>query len=340
MQSPLINIARALEIIDRLILHEWEGGTLQDHSRDGAGSYGQNLLTRTICLQAHEDIDAYYEEIQTGISHAASEATTLRYLADTTCLAAWSRVYLLVVLQQRSSGQTAPTKPRCRASEILNLAITVSELYDSDEVQNILFPEHEDVAASIEAKLDSLSLFADVFSLLAANDSEGYGRLHSLSTTCNGRRAKFRTRKPARTVRGHQKIIITTMITAVAVGAVLVGFAYHLSGTSAPGSTSDADFWFLIQNSFIQLLGLIITALASLWSRNGEQAKFLERPRLVTRSLSGIGLGCALSAPLCYMRAPAMANAVVSLVGSAMQVCVMMQLTLSGDVGSKEVKEE
>ncbi|KAL8837105.1 MAG: hypothetical protein Q9170_002662 [Blastenia crenularia] len=345
-QSPLMTVARAFDMIDRLILYEWEGGTLREHRSDEVDSHDQDWLARAIRLQAYEDIDLYFQYSRNGISPAASEATTLTYLADTTCLAAWSRIYLIVGLLQGEYGRDAGIQTRGRTCEILNLALTVSELYDSDEVQHVLFPGHESVAAAIEAKLDNLSLFADVFSALVASGSGRYKRFHPFSRTWDMRKAEIRAGKPARHVGGHQKYpqrdatLVTITVVAMTVSAIPVGLAYHHSNMITPGSTSDADFWLLIQNSLIQLLVLVTTTLTSLGSKRWKPAKTLRWPRLLSWCLPSLGFSCALGAPLLYILVPTMYSAIVSFLGSAMQAGIVLQLALLVDSRRKELKTE
>lgn len=124
---------------------------------------------------------------------------------------------------------------------------------------------------------------------------------------------------------------------SIAISVFPLGLAFHTSTIAAPGSTSDADFWLLIQNSLMQVLGLATTTLISLVPRPRKQS-ILAWPNLLIWTIAILGLGSALSAPLLYVRIRPIYSALISFLASAAQACMVLQLALLVDVGGKGAK--
>lgn len=135
----------------------------------------------------------------------------------------------------------------------------------------------------------------------------------------------------------HNVILVTATVVVLAVSAIPLGLAFHNSAGNAPGSTSDADFWLLIQNSLMQMLGLATTTLISLAPRPRKQ-HITAWPKMLTWTIAVLGVGCALTAPLIYVRIPPMYSALVSFLASAAQACMVLQLALFVDVGGEGAK--
>lgn len=87
----------------------------------------------------------------------------------------------------------------------------------------------------------------------------------------------------------------------------------------------------------MQVLSLATTTLRSLVPKRGKQ-RILVLPRFLTWTIAILGLGCALIAPLLYVRAPPMYSALVSFLASAAQACMVLQLALFVDVGGENAK--
>ena len=117
---------------------------------------------------------------------------------------------------------------------------------------------------------------------------------------------------------------------AVAISAIPLGLAFHNSVNNTPGLTSDADFWLLVQNSLMQVLSLITTTLISLAPKSRQPV--LVWPKLCTWTIAILGLGCALSAPLLYVRVFSIYSALISFLASAAQACMVLQLALFVDI--------
>ena len=123
----------------------------------------------------------------------------------------------------------------------------------------------------------------------------------------------------------------------IAVSAFPLGQAFHNSTNDARGSTSDADFWLLLQTSLMQLLGLATTTLKSLAPRS-IQRHVLVWPKLLTWTIAILGLGCTLSAPLVYLWLRPMYGALISSLAGAAQACMVLQLALFVDVAGRRAK--
>ena len=95
-----------------------------------------------------------------------------------------------------------------------------------------------------------------------------------------------------------------------------------------PGSTTDPNFWLLLQSSAMQLLGLF-TAVYPLWA-SIKTARWRW-----TQIFTILGCACALAAVPIYVRLPTMWSAVVSFVGAAAQAYMTLQLALVGASGSE-----
>ena len=131
--------------------------------------------------------------------------------------------------------------------------------------------------------------------------------------------------------------LTTVTVAAIAISVFPLGLAFHISTNNAPGSTSEADFWLLIQNSLMQVLGLAATTFTSLVPRPGKQHVSVW-PRFLIWIVASLGLGCALFAPLLYVRAPPMYSALMSSMASAAQACMLVQLALFVDAGANGAK--
>ena len=124
---------------------------------------------------------------------------------------------------------------------------------------------------------------------------------------------------------------------AIAVSAFPLGLAFHTSTNNARGSTSDADFWLLLQTSLMQLLGLATTTLKSL-APKPIQRHVLVWPKRLTWTIAILGLGCTVSAPLLYLWLRPIYSALISFLAGAAQACMVLQLALFVDVAGRGAK--
>ena len=126
--------------------------------------------------QVHKDKGV--EDIKQSVSHTQSEIETLRYLADTTCLRAWSWVYQVLLVYQGKSNDhhlIEWSKAKSQANKILNFAQAVLEIYESEVCQDLIRTRHENVCVGVELKLRVLLSFDDIYARAT------YGETNALS---------------------------------------------------------------------------------------------------------------------------------------------------------------
>ena len=109
--------------------------------------------------------------------------------------------------------------------------------------------------------------------------------------------------------------------------AVLLVPAWRRSGQKA-GSSTDADFWLLLQTTSMQLLSLF-TTLAPLYGRNSEHS--LPWPLIWTRVLGVLGFCCSAGAVPLYLFVPIFWSSALSFLGSAFQTGLVLQLAIFVD---------
>ena len=110
--------------------------------------------------------DRGVEDIKQSASHILSETETLNYLANTTCLIAWSWVYQVLLAYQGPSDRSylVPwSQAKSQANKILNFAQAILEIYESEECQNLIKTGHENVGVGVEFKLRTLLSFGDIY---------------------------------------------------------------------------------------------------------------------------------------------------------------------------------
>lgn len=132
-------------------------------------------------------------------------------------------------------------------------------------------------------------------------------------------------------------ILATASTFAIAISVIPLGLAFHNSIRNAPGSTSDSDFWLLIENSLMQILGLVTTTVINIVPRLRERHVWVW-PKVLIGCIAVLGLDCALAAPVLYVRFCPIYSALVSFLASAAQACMVLQLSLFVDVGKGREK--
>ena len=123
--------------------------------------------------QVHKDKGV--EAIKQSVSHTQSEAETLRYLADTTCLKAWSWVYQVLLVYQGHSNDYHLIKwshAKSQANKTLNFAQAVLQIYESEVCQNLIINGHEDIGVGVELKLRALLSFDDIYGRATFEESK------------------------------------------------------------------------------------------------------------------------------------------------------------------------
>ena len=84
----------------------------------------------------------------------------------------------------------------------------------------------------------------------------------------------------------------------------------------------------------MQVLSLATTTLISLVPSLRQPYVWVWSKRLIW-TIAILGLGCALSAPVLYVRVRPNYGALISFLASAAQACMVLQLALFVDVGNK-----
>jgi hypothetical protein len=103
--------------------------------------------------------------------------------------------------------------------------------------------------------------------------------------------------------------------------------------SNTTGSTSDVDFWLLIQNSIMQILG-IFTAMFPMYGRSTAHAW------IWAQIFTAVGSCCAIAAVPLYIYVPTIWSASVSSIGSASQGFIALQLALLANSVVVPVKRE
>ena len=121
-----------------------------------------------------------------------------------------------------------------------------------------------------------------------------------------------------------------TLLTAIPTMALGWRSSPHIRGSPA-----DADFWFLLQNCAMILLGLIIMILPTF------QAPTL--PRLAKKTLwiwIGLATVCVVVAPITYLYLPTEWSQCLIMISGAIQIFVTLQLSLTAAEGANQKHEK
>lgn len=141
-----------------------------------------------------------------------------------------------------------------------------------------------------------------------------------------GGRSKL-TRSPAQ----HQQdnLLLQAMICVVLLGCIYPLYRALKSSSSAPGSTSEADFWLQIINSIIQLAGFL-TLLLPIYRETAA------KEWIGTWILTVLGIISSIVAVPLYLFAPLSWSAFFSWMASSVQLLAVLQVTLVAAFQNKE----
>jgi hypothetical protein len=109
----------------------------------------------------------------------------------------------------------------------------------------------------------------------------------------------------------------------------------HSDYSAGPGSAKDADFWWLVQSTIMQVLGLL-TLSVPIW----QGSKLPSQNWFWTWLFIGIAsLATIVAVPL-YLYAPVAYSSTLVFVATACQAFVVLQLALAANVamGSEKIK--
>lgn len=113
-------------------------------------------------------------------------------------------------------------------------------------------------------------------------------------------------------------------VSAVCIWTSLTFFARgYAKSPHSRGSTKDADFWFLLQSSTTQLIGLSVSALIEWQNRNHSQWRWI-----IPRGIAGI---CAFVAIPLYIAAPTEWSSFLSQIAGLTQTFMICQHFLSSN---------
>jgi hypothetical protein len=116
------------------------------------------------------------------------------------------------------------------------------------------------------------------------------------------------------------------------IASIPLGFAWKFS-TSEPGSTSDPDFYLLLQNIATTLLGLFIGIYPTLWHSPSVDECWAQ-------ALAVVGAGCAIASIPLYLKTVAIWSAAVAFVGQAIQGYITMQLSMAAGQRPRREKQD
>jgi hypothetical protein len=114
---------------------------------------------------------------------------------------------------------------------------------------------------------------------------------------------------------------IASVIVTLPTCAIAVRSSPHTSGTA-----QDAGFWFLMQGSSMQLLGLLTTGIP-MW--RGKELS--GHSWYWTWGFMGLAIGCVIAAPISYCKVPIEWSSLLSVMAGIVQAFVVLQITIMAD---------
>jgi hypothetical protein len=112
-----------------------------------------------------------------------------------------------------------------------------------------------------------------------------------------------------------------------------LGFAWSYAQDTA-GTSADMDFWFLIQNSIMQLLGIFMAIYPI--SKSKKPSK---KPWYWALLFTILGVACSVGSLPMYLYLPKFWSGFISFAGTVAQVSIYVQLALLAISNSQQVKQ-
>ncbi|KAI2624879.1 hypothetical protein GGR54DRAFT_637779 [Hypoxylon sp. NC1633] len=183
-----------------------------------------------------------------------------------------------------------------RAIELKNCRVTAETCFRLVETE-LRFLGHGDVCEGIFLKIDMLRKYEDAYPIPSEKEPP----------------FRFQVQTP---------ILIFVTLVYIFASLIPMGIAFSRSPSEA-GTTEDADFYLLIQNTMIQVLGLV-TAVGTVYRRSHENAIAW----ICALSLTAIGIICAVVSVPLYLCKPTFWSAFTSFSASATQAGVTLEIAL------------
>ncbi|KAI1462707.1 hypothetical protein F4805DRAFT_6519 [Annulohypoxylon moriforme] len=230
----------------------------------------------------------------------------LERLRQTSYINIWKRaVENMAYLKNHPKGTSKhQTIGRKRAEKMRECRIAIETSYGKveNELRNqMLFG----VCDGILDKLNMLRQYEDAYPV-------------SSSVSSSATNPDIRFKLPAPTLLCGISVYLTLSI-------IPVGMAWTRA-TNTPGSTNDSDFWWLVQNSMMQILGLIL-AVCNIPQKSAEKSAAW----ICALLLTCFGILCTVAAIPAYLYLPTMWSSLLSSGATIAQIVVMLELALMGD---------
>jgi hypothetical protein len=296
-----------------------------------------------------EDIQTLKQHVQ-KVSAKPTLGLIIR-LSETEITNPWKKYMVLLAKTQRYSSSYQEWIPCKRhALDILELHDKIADRFKSiqDELDRA---GYHDLLEAITEKLECLARFDFIYNRQPAGD-EGQNRTEPTYTVQQVRKRKkdkdFASENERLVVTAYQQsdrkvrrfhiiscgkrrvtyldwflqvpVLVAIALISIILSLVPLVLAWRISGAS-PGTTSDVDFYLLIQTSIMQLLGLF-TAIFPMAKRPASSAW------IWAQFFTIVGVLVSVAAVPMYLYLPTMWSALVSFIGSATQIAVTLELAL------------
>ncbi|KAK5400935.1 hypothetical protein LTR06_011104 [Exophiala xenobiotica] len=261
---------------------------------------------------------------------SSSDTDIVSYLSDKRCLTAWTAVQdALFEFQGPGNGSNTVTWDSAISKASLFLELGEEALKSWSSARQTLQPSAA-ISDGVEAKLLRLLRFNDIYSRKTWQNNKDHHNPPNhrfFLSMAQLRESKEHTIKATNQTQNHNSSLLTVSWVMTIACAVLLVPAWRRSSQKA-GSSTDADFWLLLQTTSMQLLSLF-TTLAPLYGKKSEHS--LPWPMIWTRVLGVLGFCCSAAAVPLYLFVPTFWSSALSFLGSAFQTGLVLQLAIFVD---------